>query len=76
MACFNTRTYNSTAISYNTVDPIYIDGSNCIPIKGSIYYSNLFPDVMCSFCVDGGDSISGGNTIITGDVSCCSNMLM
>ena len=69
MASFNTQTYDSTSVVYNILDQTYIDGSNCIPINGTTYYPNLFGNVMCSFFVDGGDSILGGNTIITRVVS-------
>ena len=31
---------------------------------------------MCSFCVDNGDSILGGNTIITGVINCSSYMII
>ena len=76
MASFNTRIYDPSSVVYNILDQTYIDGSNCIPINGTTYYPNLFGNVICSFVVDNGDSILGGNAIITGDVSCCSNMLI
>ena len=76
MASFNTRIYDASSVAYNILDQTYIDGSNCIPINGTTWYPNKFGNVMCSFCVDGGDSILGGNVIITGDISACSNVLV
>ena len=76
MASFNTTIYDGSAVSYNIFDPQYIYGNNCIPVSGTKWYPGLFGNVMCSFVVDGGDSILGGNTIITGDISACSNIFI
>ena len=76
MASFNTTSYDKTSVAYNMMSPIFIDGSNSIPMSGSQYYNGVFGNVMAGFCVDGIDSILGGNVIITGDVSCCSRLLV
>ena len=72
MASFNTISYDKSSVAYNMMSPIFIDGSNSIPMSGSQCYNGVFGNVMAGFCVDGLDSILGGNVIITGDVSCCS----
>ena len=76
MASFNTTSYDKISGAYNMMSPIFIDGSNSIPMSGSQYYNGVFGNVMAGFCVDGLDSILGGNVIITGDVSCCSRLLV
>ena len=76
MASFNTTSYDRTSVAYNMMSPIFIDGSNSIPMSGSQYYNGVFGNIMAGFCVDGLDSILGGNVIITGDVSCCSRLLV
>jgi hypothetical protein len=68
MASFNTTVYDTTGVNYNMSVATYIDGSNCIPMSGTKWYGGVFGNVMCSFAVDGGDSILGGNVIMTGDV--------
>ena len=76
MASFNTTVYDTTTSNYNMSLATYIDGSNCIPMSGTKWYNGVYGNVMCSFAVDGGDSILGGNVIMTGDVSCCSRLLV
>ena len=74
MVLFNSTTYNKTSTAYNLMSPIFIDGSNSIPMSGTQYYNGVFGNVMAGFCVDGLDSILGGNVIMTGDVSCCAGL--
>ena len=62
---FNTKTYDSTNNNYNTNFDTYIIGNNNIPVDGVKYYNNKFSQVMSSFIVDGGDTILGGNLIVT-----------
>ena len=62
---FNTKTYDSTNNNYNANFDMYIIGNNNVPVDGVIYYSNKFGQVMTSFIVDSGDSILGGNLIVT-----------
>ena len=62
---FNTKTYDSTNNNYNTNFDTYIIGNNNIPADGVKYYSNKFGQVMTSFMVDNGDSVLGGNLIVT-----------
>lgn len=76
MASFNTAVYDITPETYNMSLPTYIDGSNCIAMSGTKWYDGAFGELMCSFAVDGGDSILGGNVIISGDVTCCSKLLV
>ena len=74
MASFNDVSYNPANVDYNMITPLFIDGSNCIPMSGNLYYNGLFGNVMCSFAVDNGDTVLGGNVIMYGDVSCCSRV--
>jgi len=84
MASFNTTTYDTTDQSFNLLNPIYINAApettstkyprNPISISGKNYYNGVFGNVMCSFAVDGGDSVLGGNVIIAGDLSCCARV--
>ena len=62
---FNTKIYDSTNNNYNTNFDTYIIGNNNIPVNGNLYYNNKFGKLMTSFIVDGGDSILGGNVIIS-----------
>ena len=62
---FNTKTYDSTNNNYNANFDTYIIGNNNVPVDGVKYYSNKFGQVMTSFIVDSGDSILGGNLIVT-----------
>ena len=71
---WNTVPYDVSNNYYKIIKPHLVDGSNCIPMSGKKWYNGVFGNVMCSFAVDGGDSILGGNVIITGDVSCCSHI--
>ena len=73
---FNTKPYDPSSKSFNILDPIYIDGANDIPISGTTWYPGIFGNVMCSFCVDAGVTILGGNVIVTGDISGCSNVVI
>ena len=84
MASFNTTTYDVSDQSFNLLNPIYINAApettsakyprNPISISGKNYYNGAFGNVMCSFAVDGGDSVLGGNVIIAGDLSCCARV--
>ena len=76
MASFNTAVYDITPETYNMSLATYIDGSNCIAMSGTKWYNGAFGELMCSFAVDGGDSILGGNVIISGDATCCSKLLV
>ena len=62
---FNTKTFDSTNNNYNTNFDTYVIGNNNVPVDGIKYYSNKFGQVMTSFIVDSGDSILGGNLIVT-----------
>ena len=62
---FNTKTYDSANNNYNANFDTYIIGNNNVPVDGVKYYSNKFGQVMTSFIVDSGDSILGGNLIVT-----------
>ena len=62
---FNTKTYDSGNNNYNTNFDTYINGNNDIALDGSKYYDSKFGKVMASFVVDNGDSIFGGNVIIS-----------
>ena len=62
---FNTRTYDSTNNNYNTNFDTYIIRNNNLLVDGVKYYGNKFGQVMRSFMVDNGDSILGGNLIVT-----------
>ena len=62
---FNSKIYDSTNTNYNTNFDTYIVGNNNVPVDGVKYYNNKFPQSMTSFIVDGGDSILGGNVIIS-----------
>ena len=62
---FNTKTYDSTNNNYNANFDTYVIGNNNVPVDGVKYYSNKFGQVMTSFIVDSGDSILGGNLIVT-----------
>ena len=65
---FNTKIYDPSSKSFNILDPIYIDGSNDIPISGTTWYPGIFGNVMASFIVDASDTILDGNVIVTGDI--------
>ena len=62
---FNTKTFDSTNNNYNANFDTYVIGNNNVPVDGIKYYSNKFCQVMTSFIVDPGDSILGGNLIVT-----------
>ena len=66
---FNTKTYDSTNNNYNANFDTYIIGSNNVPVDGVKYYNNKFGQVMTSFIVDNGDSILGGNLIVSNDTT-------
>ena len=58
MSYINTITYDPSNVAYNTELPIYVNGTtSSIPVNGAKYYGNVFGNVMCSFIVDGGDTI-------------------
>ena len=62
---FNTKTYDSTNNNYNANFDTYIIGNNNVPVDGIKYYNNKFGQIMTSFIVDSGDTILGGNLIVT-----------
>ena len=66
---FNTKTYDSTNNNYNANFDTYIIGNNNVPVDGVKYYGNKFGQVMTSFIVDSGDSILGGNLIVSNDAT-------
>ena len=66
---FNTKPYNSTNNNYNTNFDTYIIGNNNIPVDGIKYFNGKFGQVMTSFIVDSGDTILGGNVIISENVT-------
>ena len=69
MSYFNAITYDPSNVSYNTELPIYLDGTtSSIPVNGAKYYGNVFGNVMCSFIVDGGDTILGGNVLVSQNI--------
>ena len=69
MSYFNTIPCDLSNVAYNTELPIYLDGiSSSIPVNGAKYYGNVLRNEMCSFIVDGGDSILGGNVLVTQNI--------
>ena len=66
---FNTKTYDSTNNNYNANFDTYIIGNNNVPVDGVKYYGNKFGQVMTSFIVNNGDSILGGNLIVSNDTT-------
>ena len=66
---FNTKTYDSTNNNYNANFDTYIIGNNNVPVDGVKYYGNKFGQVMTSFIVNNGDSILGGNLIVSNDAT-------
>ena len=62
---FNTKIYDSGNNNYNTNFDTYINGNNNIALDGTKYYDSKFSQIMASFVVDNGDSIFGGNAIIS-----------
>ena len=70
MSYFNSKAYDPLDISYNVSFCTYIEGTtNHVPISGTTYYNGKFPDVMCAFAVDGGDTVLGGNVLISNQLS-------
>ena len=60
MSYFNTIIYDPIIVAFNTELPIYLDGTTLsIPVDGSKYNGDVFGNSMCSFIVDGGDTILG-----------------
>ena len=69
MSYFNTIIYDASNVSYNTELPISLDGTtSSIPVNGTKYYGNVFGNVMCSFIVDGGVTILGGNVLVSQNI--------
>ena len=66
---YNTKIYDSTNNNYNANFDTYIMGNNNIPVDGNLYYNNKFGKVMTSFIVDSGDSILGGNVLVSENVT-------
>ena len=62
---FNTKIYDSTNTNYNANFDTYIMGNNNIPVDGNLYYNNKFGKIMTSFIVDSGDSVFGGNVLVS-----------
>jgi hypothetical protein len=75
MSNFNTSTYDTSNNNYNVSFPTYIEAENNIPVDGLKYYDSKFGQVMCSFAIDEGDSVLGGNVIISNDLSIYGNIL-
>ena len=73
---FNTKTYDSGNNNYNTNFDTFIDGNNNIALDGTKYYDSKFGKVMASFVVDNGDSILGGNAIISNALTVYDNMII
>jgi hypothetical protein len=74
MSNFNTSTYDTSSNNYNVSFPTYIEAENNIPVDGLKYYDSKFGQVMCSFAIDKGDSVLGGNVIISNDLSIYGNI--
>jgi hypothetical protein len=68
MSNFKTSTYDTSNNSYNVSFPTYIEAENNFPVDGLKYYDSKFGQVMCPFAIDKGDSVSGGNVIISNDL--------
>ena len=62
---YNTKIYDSTNNNYNANFDTYIMGNNNIPVDGNLYYNNKFGKIMTSFIVDSGDSVLGGNVLVS-----------
>ena len=70
MSYFSNVTYDASTTGYNSEYPIYIDGTSAsIPVNGAKYYGNVFGNVMCSLINDGGDTILGGNLLVTQNIN-------
>ena len=81
MAQFNTTAYSATSAAYNALAPVYIDGTvaavsaSGTSATGLAAYGGSFGNVMCSFMVDNGDSIFGGNVIVPQSVNVAGNLV-
>ena len=71
---FNTKTYDESNKNYNINYDTYISGNNYISINGTKYYNNKFGKIMASFVVDAGDTVLGGNVIVTDELNCYGNI--
>ena len=71
---FNTTIYDPSNNNYNTNYDTYISGNNNIPLNGGKYYDNKFGKIMATFIVDGGDSVLGGNVLISNELNCYGNI--
>ena len=71
---FNTSLYDASNNNYNTNYDTYINGNNNIALNGAKYYDNKFGKIMATFIVDGGDSVLGGNVIISNELNCYGNI--
>ena len=70
MSYFSNVTYDASNTGYNSEYPIYIDGTSAsIPVNGTKYYGNVFGNVMCSLINEGGDTILGGNLLVTQNIN-------
>ena len=73
---FNTKIYDSGNNNYNTNFDTYINGNNNIALDGTKYYDSKFSKFMASFVVDNGDSIFGGNAIISNALTVYDNVII
>ena len=73
---FNTKTYDNGNHNYNTNFDTYINGNNTIALDGTKYYDSKFGKVMASLVVDNGDSIFGGNVIISNALTVYDNVMI
>ena len=73
---FNTKTYDNGNHNYNTNFDTYINGNNTIALDGTKYYDSKFGKVMASLVVDNGDSIFGGNVIISNALTVYDNIMI
>ena len=71
---FNTTIYDPSNNNYNTNYDTYISGNNNIAVDGGKYYNNKFHKIMASFVVDSGDTVLGGNVIVSNELNCYGNI--
>ena len=71
---FNTTIYDPSNNNYNTNYDTYISGNDNIALNGEKYYENKFGKIMATFIVDGGDSVLGGNVLISNELNCYGNI--
>ena len=71
---FKTTIYDPSNNNYNTNYDTYISGNNNIAVDGSKYFENKFGKIMATFVVDTGDTILGGNVLISDELYCYGNI--